>query len=229
MIAYKNPIGRQITLSGGQIRTIVGVVKDFHFKSLQEPIEPLLLFLAPQNPGWGYLFVKTDPGETQKALASIEKLYKQMEPKFPLDYFFADEQYQKLYNSELTVGKLSDSFSFLAIFISCLGLLGLSMFTAEQRRKEIGVRKVIGASEMDIVVMLSKDIIKLVVLSSVIATPVAWLAMNNWLQRYAYRISISWWIFFAAGLLALLIALLTISYQSIKAALANPVMSLRSE
>jgi putative ABC transport system permease protein len=134
-----------------------------------------------------------------------------------------------LYNSELTIGKLSDSFSCLAIFISCLGLLGLTMFTAEQRRKEIGVRKVIGASEIDIVVMLTRDIIKLVVLSAAIATPVAWLAMNNWLQGYAYRITLSWWIFFAAGLMALFIALFTISYQAIKAALANPVKSLRTE
>jgi putative ABC transport system permease protein len=229
MIGFKNPIGRQIILSGGQRKTIVGVVKDFHFKSLQEAIEPLLLFLAPKNPDWGYLFIKTEPGETQKALANIGKLYKQMEPKFPLDYFFASEEYQKLYNSELTIGKLSDCFSFLAIFISCLGLLGLTMFTAEQRRKEIGVRKVIGASKSDIVIMLSKDIIKLVVLSSVIATPIAWLAMNYWLQHYAYRISISWWVFFTATLSALLIALLTISYQAIKAAVANPVMSLRTE
>ena len=152
-----------------------------------------------------------------------------MEPKFPLDSFFADEEYQKLYNSELTIGRLSDSFSFLAIFISCMGLLGLTMFTAEQRRKEIGVRKVIGASVSDIVGMLSKDIIKLVALSAIIATPIAWLAMNHWLQGYAYRINMSWWIFFAAGLIALLIALLTISFQAIKAALANPVTSLRSE
>jgi putative ABC transport system permease protein len=125
--------------------------------------------------------------------------------------------------------KLSDCFAFLAIFISCLGLLGLTIFTAEQRRKEIGVRKVIGASVSNIVTMLSKDIIKLVVLSAIIATPVAWLAMNNWLQSFAYRINISWGIFFIAGLLALLIALATISFQSIKAATANPVKSLRTE
>jgi len=229
MTGFRNPIGRQITLSGGRKKTIVGVVKDFHFKSLHDPIEPLMLFLAPENPDGGYLFVKTNPGETEKAFASIEKLYRQMEPKFPLDSFFADEEYQKLYNSELTIGRLSDCFSFLAIFISCMGLLGLTMFTAEQRRKEIGVRKVIGASVSDIVGMLSKDIIKLVALSAIIATPIAWLAMNHWLQGYAYRINMSWWIFFAAGLIALFIALLTIGFQAIKAALANPVRSLRTE
>jgi putative ABC transport system permease protein len=124
---------------------------------------------------------------------------------------------------------LSDSFSFLAIFISCLGLLGLTMFTVEQRKKEIGVRKIIGASEMDIVAMLSKDIVKLVILSAVIATPIAWLAMNNWLQNFAYRISLNGWIFLVAGLIAILIALATISFQAIKAAFANPVKSLRTE
>lgn len=229
MMDLKNPIGRQLTFPGGQKRTIVGVVKDFHFKSLHDPIEPLLLLLAEDKPSWGYLFIRTKPGETRQALANIERLYKQMEPKFPLARFFADEEYQKLYNSELTIGKLSDSFSFLAIFISCLGLLGLTMFTAEQRRKEIGVRKVIGASVGNIVGMLSKDIIKLVLLSAVIATPVAWLTMSRWLQGYAYRIHFSGWIFLAAGLMALGIALLTISYQAIKAALANPIQSLRTE
>ncbi len=152
-----------------------------------------------------------------------------MEPKFPFRYYFADEQYQKLYNSELTVSRLSDSFSFLAILISCMGLLGLTMFTAEQRRKEIGVRKVIGASVRDIVTMLSKDILKLVVLSAMIATPVAWAAMDNWLQDYAYRITIGWWIFLAAGFIAVGIALATVSFQALKAALANPVKSLRGE
>jgi len=229
MIGFKDPVGRQLAIGEGQKRTIIGVVRDFHFKSLQEPIEPLALFLAPPNPDWGYLFVKTNPGETQKAFASISRLYKQMEPKFPLAYYFADEQYQKLYNSELTIGKLSFCFSFLAIFISCLGLLGLTVFTAEQRRKEIGVRKVLGASESDIVIMLSKDIVKLVLLSAFIATPVAWLAMNRWLDGYAYRISISVWYFIGACGLSLLIALATTSGQAIRAAIANPVKSLRTE
>jgi len=230
MIGYKNPIGKPLTLfqRKGQI---IGVLKDFHFQSLHEPVQPIVISFTGENVSWdgGYVIVKTQPGKTQQAIVSMQKVFKQMEPMFPFHYHFADEEYQKLYNGEITVGKLSDSFSFLAIFISCLGLLGLAMFTAEQRRKEIGVRKVIGASVSDIVTMLSKDIIKLVVLAAIIATPLAWLAMNNWLQNYAYRISISWWIFMIAGLLALLIALLTVSFQAIKAAIANPVKSLRTE
>jgi putative ABC transport system permease protein len=177
----------------------------------------------------GYTLIKIQSGKTQQAVAGIEKVFKQMEPKFPFTYYFADEEYQKLYKSELTVSKLSNSFSFLAIFISCLGLLGLTIFTVEQRRKEIGVRKVIGAKVSDIITMLSKDIIKLVVLAAIIATPIASLAMNNWLQDFAYHIHISLWIFVIAGMIALLIAVLTIGYQAIKAALANPVTSLRTE
>jgi len=227
MIGLKNPLGRQVTLDDRQ-RTILGVVKDFHFKSLHEPIEPLIMLLNP-NPQTGYVLLKTEAGKTRQGLASMESVYTQMERKFPFRYSFADEEYQKLYNDEITVGKLSDSFSFLAIFISCLGLLGLTMFTAEQRRKEIGVRKIIGASEIDIVAMLSKDIVRLVILSAVIATPIAWVAMSDWLQNFAYRINMNGWIFLAAGLIAILIALATVSYQAVRAALANPVTSLRTE
>jgi putative ABC transport system permease protein len=227
MIGFKNPVGQRVSISGQQ-RTILGVVKDFHFKSLHEPIEPLIMMLNP-NPNFGYVLVKTEAGKTRLGVASMEKVFTQMERKFPFRCSFADEEYQKLYNDEMTVGKLSDSFSFLAILISCLGLLGLTMFTAEQRRKEIGVRKIIGASEMDIVTMLSKDIVKLVIISAVVATPIGWLAMSNWLQNFAYRISLNGWIFLTAGLIAIVIALATVSYQAIKAALANPVRSLRTE
>jgi len=227
MMGLKKPLGEQVTV-GDERRTIIGVVKDFHFKSLHEPIEPLILFLN-RDPNWGYLLVKTEAGKTRQGVAGMEKVFTQMERKFPFRYSFADEEYQKLYNAEMTVSKLGDSFSSLAIFISCLGLLGLTMFTAEQRRKEIGVRKVIGASVADIIGMLSKDILKLIALAAIIAMPVAWLAMRNWLQNFAYRVTISWWVFILAGGAALLIALATISYQAIKAALANPIKSLRSE
>ncbi len=171
----------------------------------------------------------TQPRQTKQALAGLAQLCNQLNPKFPFTYQFADQEYQKLYKSEEVIGRLSDWFAFLAIFISCLGLLGVAMFTAEQRRKEIGVRKVIGARVGDIVTMLLKDIVGLVILSAIIATPIVWLAMNKWLQHFAYRINISWWIFFTAGALALLIALATISFQAIKAAVANPVNSLRTE
>ncbi|GGB03802.1 ABC transporter permease [Puia dinghuensis] len=224
---WKNPIGKRMSFFDFQ-GTVIGVVKDFHLKSLRDPIEPLVLYFGEKE-GWGGVLVKTKSGETRQALASMESVFKQAEPQFPFRYFFSDEQYQQLYNGEATVSKLSNGFSVLAIFISCLGLLGLTLFTAEQRRKEIGVRKVIGASVGNIVTMLSKDIVQLVLLSAVIATPVAWLAMHQWLQNFAYRITIAWWIFFVAGVLALLIALATIGYQALKAALANPVRALRSE
>jgi putative ABC transport system permease protein len=227
MMGLKKPLGEEVTV-GDQRRTVIGVVKDFHFKSLHEPIEPLILFLN-REPNWGYLLVKTEAGKTRQGVASMEKVFTQMERKFPFRYSFADEEYQKLYNDEMTVGKLGDSFSSLAIFIACLGLLGLTMFTAEQRRKEIGVRKVIGASVANIITMLSKDILKLIALAAIVAIPVAWLAMRQWLQNFAYRVQISWWVFVSAGGSALLIALATISYQAVKAALANPVKSLRSD
>lgn len=227
MMGLLKPLGEQVTI-GNERRTIIGVVNDFHFKSLHEPIEPLILFLSRQ-PNWGYLLVKTEAGKTRQGIASMEKVFTQLERKFPFRYSFADEEYQKLYNDEVTVSKLGDSFSSLAIFISCLGLLGLTMFTAEQRRKEIGVRKVIGASVADILKMLSKDILKLIALAALIAIPVAWLAMRNWLQNFAYRVTINWWVFVLAGGVALLIALATISYQAIRAALANPVKSLRAD
>jgi ABC-type antimicrobial peptide transport system permease subunit len=227
MIGFKDPLGQRLRYFGS-MGTIIGVVKDFHLKSLHDPIEPVVLYWG-EDLDHGFVLVKTGAGKTQQAIADMERVFKQLEPKFPFRYFFADEEYQKLYNSELTVSKLSDSFSFLAIFISCLGLLGLTMFTAEQRRKEIGVRKVIGASVGDIVALLFQDIIKLVAISTVIATPLAWLAMNDWLQNFAYRITVSWWIFLVAGLVAVAIALGTISWQAIKAALANPVKSLKTE
>jgi putative ABC transport system permease protein len=195
---------------------------------LHDPIEPPILYLG-ENTDWGNVLVKTQPGKTKEALASMESIFKSMEPKFPFRYYFADEEYQKLYDDEQTVSKLSDGFSFLAIFISCLGLLGLTMFTAEQRTKEIGVRKVIGASVTDIVLMLSKDIVGLVLAAAVIAIPLAWVSMDKWLSNYAYRIPITIWIFLASVVMAVLVALGTISYQAIKAASANPVKSLRAE
>ena len=229
MIGYKDPIGRPLGIFRHHGK-IVGVVKDFNFKSLREPIEPLLINLDERtNWGGGYVLIKTEPGKTQEALAGAQKLFNEIEPRFPFRYSFADEEYQKLYDNEQTISTLTHYFSFLAIFISCLGLLGLSMFTAEQRTKEIGVRKVIGASVGNIVTLLSKDIVKLVILSAVIASPVSWFFMNNWLQEYAYRIEIGSSVFLLAGAMAILIALITISFQAIKAALTNPIRSLRSE
>src|SRR5438874_4687400 len=193
IIGYKNPLGKPLTLWGTK-GTIIGVVKDFHFNSLHTAINPLMLRLGENFDG-GIALVKTEPGKTKEALASLEKVYKELNPKVPFTYKFSDEEYQKLYQSEQVVSQLANYFAFLAVFISCLGLLGLVMFTAEQRTKEIGIRKVLGASVSGIVQLLSKDLLKLVIVAIVIASPLAWWAMNKWLEDYSYRVDISWWMF----------------------------------
>ena len=227
LIGYEDPIGKPLNFFRRR-GTIIGVVKDFHLKSVREPIMPLVLFLG-ERASWGYVLVKTQPGMTQEGIASVEDVFKQLEPEFPLRYHFADQEFQKLYNSEQTVNKLSISFSMLAIFISCLGLLGLTMFTIEQRKKEIGVRKVIGATTINIISMLSNDIVKLVIVAALFATPIAWFAMDKWLSQFAYKADLSWWLFIGPTLVTLFIALATTSFQAIKAAVANPVKSLKSE
>lgn len=226
-IGYENPVGQPLTM-GGRPGKIIGVMEDFHFQSLHEPIQPLILKFDP-GADQKTILVRTQPGQTKQALASLEALCKRLNPKFPFTYQFVDEEYQKLYKSETVVGSLANYFAALAIFISCLGLFGLATFTAEQRTKEIGVRKVLGASVASIVTLLSKDFLKLVLIAIVIASPLAWYAMHRWLQDFAYKIDIEGWVFALAGLLAVGIALLTVSFQSVKAALMNPVKSLRSE
>ncbi|MFD2935902.1 ABC transporter permease [Spirosoma flavum] len=226
-IGYKDPVGQPITM-WGKPGKIIGVMEDFHFQSLHIPISPLIFRLGVESDRQNFI-IRTQPGQTTQALVSVETLWKQLNPKFPFAYRFADDEYQKLYKSESVVGSLANYFAFLAIFISCLGLFGLSAFTAEQRTKEIGVRKVLGASVGGIVGLLSKDFLKLVVIAIVISSPLAWYAMNQWLEGFAYKIDISWWIFALAGLLAVGIALVTVSFQSVKAALMNPVKSLRSD
>jgi ABC-type antimicrobial peptide transport system permease subunit len=165
----------------------------------------------------------------ENALAKIESVIKKNSPAYPFEYRFVDDQFNKMFLNEQLISKLSRVFAAIAIVISCLGLFGLAAYTAERRTKEIGVRKVLGASVASITTLLSKDFIKLVAISCIVAFPVAWWAMHNWLQNYQYRIEISWWIFLAAGMSAILITLITISFQAIKAAVANPVKSLRTE
>jgi len=227
IIGYKDPVGKPLTLWGMK-GTIVGVLKDFHFSSLHDRIRPLILRNG-ENSTWGNILIRTEPGKTKQALASLEKICKQLNPKFPFTYSFSDEEYQKLYRSEQVVGQSSSYFAFLGIFICCLGLLGLAMFTAEQRTKEIGIRKVLGASVASLFTLLSKEFITLVAIAMAIATPLAWWAMHNWLQGFAYKVPIDIWVFALAGLLAIAIALITVSFQAIKAAIANPVKSLRTE
>ncbi|HWB26905.1 MAG TPA: ABC transporter permease [Chitinophagaceae bacterium] len=226
-IGYKNPIGARLTFWGKK-GTIVGVVKDFHFNSLKVPVNALIMRLGEKD-DWGWALIKTQGGQTKQAIAGLERICKQLNPKFPFTYQFSDKEYEKLYTSELMVGKLANAFAFLAIFISCLGLLGLAMFTAEQRTKEIGIRKVLGASIGSVFTLLSKEFLLLVIIALLIATPIAWYSMYKWLQEYHYRTDITWWMFVIAGFTAIMITLFTVSFQAIKAAVANPVKSLRSE
>ena len=226
-MSYKTGVDQP--LSWGQRKgKIIGVLKDFHFSSMHETIEPLIIRLDEKR-SWGTILVRTETGKTQEALAGLEKVSKALNPSFPFTYQFSDLEFTKLYQSEQMVSQLANYFAILAIFISCLGLFGLATFAAEQRTKEIGVRKVLGASAASVVALLSRDFLKPVLLAFVITTPIAWYAMNRWLQDFAYKIDIEWWMFALAGGLAVGIALLTISFQSIKAALMNPVKSLRSE
>jgi ABC-type antimicrobial peptide transport system permease subunit len=226
-IGYKDPIGKRLTFWGKK-GTIIGVVRNFHFNSLHEPIRPLIIHYGEQD-DYGSALVRTKAGQTKEALKGLETLCKQLNPRFPFTYQFADEQYRNLYKSEQVVHGLANCFAGLAIFISCLGLLGLAMFTAEQRTKEFGIRKVLGAKVGTLFTLLSKDFLILVLAAFVLATPLAGWAMYKWLQQFAYRIHLQWWVFVVAGALALLIALATVSFQAIKVAVASPVKSLRSE
>jgi predicted permease len=227
-IGYQDPIGQSLTM-WDKPGKIIGVMSDFHFQSLHIPIQPLILRFDPKTDNDKNILISVRPGHTKQTLASLKTLCKQINPQFPFTYQFADEEYTKMYKNETVVRSLAYYFAFLAIFISSLGLFGLATFTAEQRTKEIGVRKVLGASVTSIVGLLSKDFLALVVIAIVIGSPLAWYAMNEWLDGFAYKVAIEWWIFALAGALAVGIALLTISLQSLKAAIMNPVNSLRSE
>jgi ABC-type antimicrobial peptide transport system permease subunit len=226
-IGLKDPVGQKINWGSHQ-GIIVGVIKDFNFNSLHQAIEPLIIRLD-ENWNWGTILVRIKEGETQKVITELQKICKDVNPAFPFIYQFSDAEYAKLYTSELVVSKLSNLFALLAIFISCLGLFGLAMFTAEQRSKEIGIRKVLGASAKNIITLLSGNFLKPVAIAFIIAFPVAWIAMQKWLTNFVYRTAITWWMFAIAGAVAIIIALITISFQAIKAAIANPVDSLRSE
>jgi predicted permease len=208
--------------------TIVGVVKDFVFDDMYGKSDPLIFRSYPEDFGYMYVRLK-EKANVEKAVDKIETVVKSNNPGYPFNYIFVDDEFDRLFKSETLIGKLSRIFALLAIVITCLGLFGLAAYTAERRTKEIGVRKVLGASVTGIAGLLSKEFLKLVIISSLISFPLAWWFMHNWLQNYAYRTQISWWVFIMAAALALLIALFTISFQAIKAALANPVKSLRTE
>ncbi|MFT3911719.1 MAG: ABC transporter permease [Ferruginibacter sp.] len=223
---HKPVIGQRFTY-GGDTGRLIGVVKDFHFKSMHEKIGPLVL---SNNLGYdSYFFIRNVPGNLTRAVWDIEKIWNKFIPTEPFDYTFMDESFTRLYKSDIKTSQLILIFSIIAMIISALGLFGLAAFTAERRTKEIGIRKVLGATVHALVLLLSKDFIKLVLIALLIASPVAWFLVDKWLQDFAYRIDISWWIFALAAIFAISIAVITVGSQAIKAALANPVKNLRSE
>jgi len=230
LLGYSDPVGKKIYRLDKNNKpvslNIIGVVKNFNFESLRQDIGPLCLLLGQNN---GLAMFKIGTGNINNLIGQVENKWKTMAPGMPFSYRFLDESFNEMYRSEQRVGKIVLTFSVLAILIACLGLFGLATFIAEQRTKEIGIRKVLGASVSGIVQLLSKDFVKLVFIAFMIAAPVGWYFMHKWLQDFAYRVNISWWIFLLAAGLAIFIALATVSFQAIKTALMNPVKSLRTE
>ncbi|MGN7884442.1 ABC transporter permease [Dyadobacter sp. 22481] len=222
----KDPIGKRFKLDATE-GIIIGVVKDFNITSVRMPIFPLVIF---SHPGRNFrVHVHTTAELAPVAIKKTEQLWKRYMPAYPFEYAFLDADYNALYRTEEQTGRLFNFFAGVAIVISCLGLLGLTSFTTEQRTKEIGIRKVLGATVLNITTLLSRDFMKLILIAIVIASPIAWLVMDHWLNDFAYKVEIQWWIFLLAGLLAVITALLTIGFQSIKAAMANPVQSIKAE
>ncbi|MBS1620941.1 MAG: ABC transporter permease [Bacteroidetes bacterium] len=219
-------IGKKMYLGDQRPGLVKAVVKDFNFSSFHDPIKPLVLF----NEGWGgNLLVKLSGKHLPQTLAFLESKWKELVPQRPFEYRFLDDDYNKLYQSEIRLGKVLNIFATIAILLAALGLFGLSAYTIQQRTKEIGIRKVLGASVPNVITLLSKDFLTLVIIASLIAFPIAWWAMNKWLEDFVYRVSIGWWIFLISGIIAVVISLLTVSFLAVKAAVANPVKSLRTE
>ena len=225
-MGLKDPVGKQFTLYN-VTGTIAGIVQDFHFRDMHQKIGPCALFWKPD---WiGQLYVKATAGHTPDAIEAAKKIWKMYNPQYPFEYNFLDDAYNKMYATDQRTGALFKVFAFIAIFISCLGLFGLMTYTAQLKTREIGIRKVLGASVTSVTGLLAKEFITLVLVAILIASPVGWYFMDRWLQDFAYRSNIPWWIFPVAGAFALLIAVMTVSVQAIKAALTNPVKSLRTE
>ncbi|HEX4852048.1 MAG TPA: FtsX-like permease family protein, partial [Puia sp.] len=226
-MGMKDPIGKWVSAYNKRGH-IIGVLKDYHTQSLREPIKPVIMDIKEYE-DFGMIIVRYEPGKAKEALAGLAQVYREVNPDYAFASQFVEEEYKKLYLSEQVISKLSILFAGIAILISCLGLLALAMFAAEQRTKEIGVRKVLGASLAHICVLFSKDFLKLILIAFFIAAPIGWYFMNHWLQDFAYKIDISWWVFLLAGISAMMIAMVTISFQAVKAAKVNPVKSLRAE
>lgn len=221
-----DPIGKTIVRSGQKEYKVLGVVEDFNYASAKEKVSPLMMMLGKNSGG---LVIKINTRNVKGFLGDLKKQWDAFKPDGPLEYTFLDDNFAKLYASELRTQQIFSAFAIIAIIIATLGLFGLSAFIIEQRTKEIGIRKVLGASVQNVLLLVSKDFLMLVGIAFLISVPVTWWAMHNWLQDFAYRINIQWWIFALAGIIAILISILTISFQAIKAAIANPVKSLRSE
>jgi putative ABC transport system permease protein len=229
IMRLSDPVGKNISLYGNPVQ-VIGVVKDFHFESLRETVKPMyMVLLKADSSVWNKMMIRIQAGKEIETVDKIRSLYESYNPGFPFDFHFLDEVYEKQYASEIRVGILSKYFAGLAILISCLGLFGLTAFTAQKRQKEIGIRKVIGASVPDLVLMLSKDLFRQVMIAILIAVPLSGWAMTQWLNGFAYRIPLTAAIFLIAALSVIAITVLTISFQSVKAAFRNPVTSLRSE
>ncbi|GGH71581.1 putative ABC transport system permease protein [Filimonas zeae] len=233
-LGIANPVGKRIQFAINDAgstdeRTIVGVVKDFNTYSLQHKVEPLVMVMPPVSNMEDNLYVKIARGREQEGLAWLDEVYKQFDATGTTEYHFLDDNFARQYETEQKQGSIAASFTLLAIFIACLGLFGLATFTAAQRTKEMGIRKVLGADTSTILRLFSRDFIWLVALASLIAVPFAWMFMHNWLQGFAYRTTIQWWLFAGSGLIVAVIALVTISFQAAKVAFSNPVKSLRNE
>jgi len=232
-LRWDNPLGKTVTMTEVIGRkfidvpyTVVGVVRDFHFESLHQKIGSHLMKLSGEV---NRISVKLSPENLSETLRAIEKKWKQIEPTYPFHYVFLDESFDRLYRTEQRMGQIFVSLTLIAIFVACLGLFGLASFTAEQRTKEIGIRKALGASVSNVVLLLSKEFTRWVILANVIAWPIAYFVMNRWLQNFAYHIELEIWIFILSGGIALTIALLTVSTKAVRAAVANPIDSLRYE
>jgi ABC-type antimicrobial peptide transport system permease subunit len=225
-MGLKDPIGKVVQHYAGP-RKIVGVVKNFHFESLYHEVKPLFFKFDPANTS--SVMIKLEAGKEKETIAELQSFYKQYNSGFSFDYKFMDEDYQALYSSEQRVAVLSKYFAALAILISCLGLFGLAAFTAERRMKEIGIRKVLGSSNVGIIYLLSHDFTKMVITAICIALPISYFITKHWLDGFAFKIALKWWYFIGAGLTALIISWLTVGSQAIKAARINPAKHLRNE
>jgi ABC-type antimicrobial peptide transport system permease subunit len=227
IIGKKDPVGAVLTY-GDKKYTVTGLISGFVFNDMYKKPDPFIIFCRPHSTSYMFIRIKNEVA-AEDALSKIEAVLKKVNPGYPFEYKFLDEDFNNKFRSELLVGRLSRLFAILTIIISCIGLFGLAAYTAERRTKEIGIRKVLGATVSNIIGLLSWDFVKLVLISIAISVPLAWYFMNKWLQDYSYRVDMKWWMFAVAALLALAVALFTVSFQAVRAAIANPSKSLRTE